>query len=107
MSNLGFRKVVSYYCEYEKKWISEELDELNIIPNVCKNDPFHLIKEGSLFISNKMCNAKQLKSEKTFEEVDFSGTINNSNVNQKLKELSRRVRLIEEILERDNKLRFV
>lgn len=106
MSVLGFRKIVSYYCEYEKKWITEELDEMNV-PTVCKNDPFHAIRAGSLFISNKMCNAKQLKCEKTFNEIDFTVTINNSNVNQKLKELCQRVKLLEELLVRDNKIRYV
>lgn len=105
MSNLGFRTIYRYFCDNEMKWVTEERAE-GSTPVNCLNDGSHTIKQGSISFVKRIVNLKRI------QQVNHYDTCNMENIDvyfitDKLEELAKRVRVLEEILQRENYIKFI
>ena len=90
----GHLKRFKYYCEEERVWIVEDRKEM---PTVCKNNPNHTIKKGSMHQpSSGYCEIIPISGiEALSTECDLR-EINNDNIIEKINLIARRLKLIEE-----------
>jgi hypothetical protein len=104
MSNLGYRTVYRYFCVEENKYITEERVE-NSIPTNCSTDVTHTIKPGSISTSGKFTRVKQINQNDLFDDCDLT-SIDLLNVHQKCEQLAQRVRVLENILQKNGNIKF-
>ena len=104
--NCGFFNRYRYWCENENCFITEER-RVGDIPKLCKNDISHKIRESTNnYVVGKYVNIHQTQSLDNFENCDMFN-INNNNIIEKVELLSQRVKLLEMIMNKEGKIKFV
>lgn len=102
----GFFCIYRYLCENENCFITEERREGDI-PKVCKNDISHKIRESiNNYVVCKYVKVNQTKVIDNFENCDMYN-INTNNIIEKVELLSQRVKVLELLLQREGKIKFV
>lgn len=104
MSDLGFRTIYRYYCIDDDKWITEERSE-GSTPLICIDDPSHEIKNGTTSIIGKNLRIKQIKQTNLYSDCDLR-YVNEYTVVSIVEDLARRTRVLEELLSKNNLIRF-
>lgn len=74
------KKVYSYFCVQENKWIDEETD-YNTVPTVCKNDNTHTIRDTYLKVGDYCIFSDNTNVPELFDLNSFD--YNNMTANEK------------------------
>lgn len=104
-NNTGFRTSYRFFCNDEMKWITVEKPE-GTLPTECPNDPLHSIKLESITGVAKYVNVVPITQSYNFDECDLT-KVTLLDVHTKCALLARRVKVLEEILKRQNQIKYV
>ena len=105
-NNCGFFNRYRYWCEAENCFITEERREGDT-PKVCKNNINHKIRDSiNNYVEGKYVNIHQTQAISNFENCDMYN-INTNNMIEKVELLSQRVKVLELLLQREGKIKFV
>lgn len=105
MSNLGFRSVYRYFCEDEATWVTVETAE-GKPPSSCVNNAEHKIKPGSVIMSGRILVLKPILQTHHYDTSDMRN-IDGFTVVSKCEELAKRVKVLEELLQKLGQIKFV